>query len=225
MSETPTDYKGPKRVLSGMQPTGQLHLGNYLGALKNWVGLQDDPDRECFYCVVDMHAITVFQNPKELAATTRELAAFFIAAGLDPEKNILFNQSKVAGHAEPFELATHESTGLRARALALGPPQAALQTDRPGTDQRQQQARQHDMARRAHQQRRDGRSQRKRGCGTRSHSRGQSGLEGRRSTPGQEEEVSARARRLRPADTLESRCPKPLQSRTRPRGSRSRSMA
>lgn len=90
--------KPHNRVFSGVQPTGNLHLGNYLGAIRNFVGLQDT--HECIYCVVDLHAITVWQDPKELAANTREVAAAYIAAGIDPEKHIIFNQSKVAAHAE-----------------------------------------------------------------------------------------------------------------------------
>ena len=86
------------RIFSGVQPTGNLHLGNYLGAIRNWVRLQND--YQCLYCVVDMHAITVWQNPAELRANTREVAAGLIAAGIDPMKNILFNQSQVPGHAE-----------------------------------------------------------------------------------------------------------------------------
>jgi len=86
------------RVFSGVQPTGNLHLGNYLGAIRNFVGLQDA--YECIYCVVDMHAITVWQEPKELAANTREVAAAYIASGIDPERHIIFNQSKVSAHAE-----------------------------------------------------------------------------------------------------------------------------
>ena len=86
------------RVFSGVQPTGNLHLGNYLGAIRNFVGLQDT--HECLYCVVDMHAITVWQEPKELAANTREVAAAYIASGIDPERHIVFNQSKVSAHAE-----------------------------------------------------------------------------------------------------------------------------
>ena len=76
------------RVLSGVQPTGNLHLGNYLGAIRNFVALQES--HECLYCVVDLHAITVFQDPAELAANTREVAAAFIAAGVD-RKTILFS--------------------------------------------------------------------------------------------------------------------------------------
>ena len=87
-----------KRIFSGVQPTGNLHLGNYLGAIRNWVRLQED--YECLFCVVDMHAITVWQNPGELTANTREVAAGLIAAGLDPKRNIIFNQSQVPGHAE-----------------------------------------------------------------------------------------------------------------------------
>lgn len=86
------------RVLSGVQPTGNLHLGNYLGAIRNFVGLQET--HECLYCVVDLHAITVFQDPVELAANTREVAAAFIAAGVDPKAHIVFNQAQVAQHAE-----------------------------------------------------------------------------------------------------------------------------
>lgn len=87
-----------KRILSGMQPTGQLHLGNYLGALRNWVRLQDEA--ECFYCVVDLHAITMPQDPTELRAAIRNTAAAYIAAGVDPNKSALFAQSAVSGHAE-----------------------------------------------------------------------------------------------------------------------------
>ena len=100
MSDTSPEspYQGPERVFSGIQPTGHLHLGNYLGALKRFVAMQDR--HECLYCVVDMHAITVAQDPAELRANTRMLTAAFLACGLDPEKNILFNQSQVAAHAE-----------------------------------------------------------------------------------------------------------------------------
>lgn len=94
-----TQSAGQKgRVFSGAQPSGNMHLGNYLGAFKNWVALQDD--YECLYCVVDMHAITVWQDPGELKAQVREAAAAYIASGVDPKKSILFNQSKVSGHAE-----------------------------------------------------------------------------------------------------------------------------
>jgi tryptophanyl-tRNA synthetase len=86
------------RVFSGVQPTGNLHLGNYLGAIKRFVALQDSHD--CIYCVVDMHAITVWQEPDELVKNTREVTAAFIAAGIDPKKHIVFNQSQVAEHAE-----------------------------------------------------------------------------------------------------------------------------
>ena len=87
-----------ERIFSGVQPTGNLHLGNYLGAIRNWVKLQFK--FECLYCVVDLHAITVPQNPTELRANIREVTAGLLAAGLDPAKNIIFNQSKVSGHAE-----------------------------------------------------------------------------------------------------------------------------
>jgi tryptophanyl-tRNA synthetase len=88
----------PPRVFSGVQPTGNLHLGNYLGAIKRFVELQETHD--CIYCVVDMHAITVWQDPVELAANTREVTAAFIAAGIDPKAHIVFNQSQVSAHAE-----------------------------------------------------------------------------------------------------------------------------
>ncbi|MGI9439720.1 MAG: tryptophan--tRNA ligase, partial [Parvibaculales bacterium] len=86
------------RVLSGVQPTGNLHLGNYLGAIRNFVTLQKT--HNCLYCVVDLHAITLFQNPAELAANTRAVAAAFIAAGVEPKNHIIFNQSAVRQHAE-----------------------------------------------------------------------------------------------------------------------------
>ena len=85
-------------VFSGVQPTGNLHLGNYLGALKNFVSLQKS--KNCLYCVVDLHAITTFQNPKELNSNILETTAGFLASGLDPNKSIIFNQSSVSGHAE-----------------------------------------------------------------------------------------------------------------------------
>ncbi|TAL82165.1 MAG: tryptophan--tRNA ligase [Beijerinckiaceae bacterium] len=86
------------RVFSGVQPTGNLHLGNYLGAITKFVELQRTHD--CIYCVVDLHAITVAQDPRELRASIREVAAAFIAAGVDPTQHIVFNQSQVAEHAE-----------------------------------------------------------------------------------------------------------------------------
>src|ERR1700678_3566799 len=85
-------------VFSGVQPTGNLHLGNYLGAIKRFVELQDRYD--CIYCVVDLHAITVWQDPTELPKAIREVTAAFIACGIDPAKHIVFNQSQVAEHAE-----------------------------------------------------------------------------------------------------------------------------
>ena len=85
-------------VFSGVQPTGNLHLGNYLGALKNFVSLQKE--MECIYCVVDLHAITTFQNPIELKNNVLETVASFLATGIDPNKSIIFNQSSVSGHAE-----------------------------------------------------------------------------------------------------------------------------
>ncbi len=88
----------PQRVFSGVQPTGNLHLGNYLGAIKRFVELQNKYD--CIYCVVDLHAITVWQEPDELARNTREVTAAFIAAGVDPRRHIVFNQSQVSAHPE-----------------------------------------------------------------------------------------------------------------------------
>ena len=87
-----------QRVFSGVQPTGNLHLGNYLGAIRNWVGLQKDHD--CIFCVVDLHAVTVWQEPKELRQATREVAAAMIACGIDAHKHIVFHQSAVPGHAQ-----------------------------------------------------------------------------------------------------------------------------
>ncbi|MZR29572.1 tryptophan--tRNA ligase [Sneathiella litorea] len=86
------------RIFSGVQPSGNLHLGNYLGAIRNFVGLQDD--YECIYCAVNMHAITVWQDPEELRNNTREVAAAYIAAGVDPKRSIIFAQSTVPAHAE-----------------------------------------------------------------------------------------------------------------------------
>ena len=93
-----TDTKFTPRVFSGIKPSGGLQLGNYLGAIKRFVGMQGQ--MESVYCVVDLHAITVWQDPAELANGTREVAAGYLAAGLDPTKSILFNQSRVAAHAE-----------------------------------------------------------------------------------------------------------------------------
>jgi len=87
-----------KRIFSGIQPSGSLHLGNYLGAIRNWVRLQTD--YECIYCMVDLHAITVFQDPEVLKAATREMTAGLLAAGIDPKTSIVFNQSQVHAHAE-----------------------------------------------------------------------------------------------------------------------------
>jgi tryptophanyl-tRNA synthetase len=86
------------RIFSGIQPTGNLHLGNYLGAIRNWVTLQHD--YECIFCIVDLHALTQPQDPDELRAATREVTASYIAAGIDPERCIIFNQSMVSAHAE-----------------------------------------------------------------------------------------------------------------------------
>jgi tryptophanyl-tRNA synthetase len=89
-----------KKIFSGVQPTGNLHLGNYLGAIKNFVNLNNDKDNKCIFCVVDLHAITVRQDPKELKNNIRETVATFIASGINPKKSIIFNQSRVAAHAE-----------------------------------------------------------------------------------------------------------------------------
>jgi tryptophanyl-tRNA synthetase len=86
------------RIFSGVQPTGNLHLGNYLGAIRNWARLQRDHD--CIFCIVDLHAITVWQDPAQLRAQTREVTAAFLAAGIDARKHIVFNQSQVAAHAQ-----------------------------------------------------------------------------------------------------------------------------
>ena len=89
-----------KKIFSGVQPTGNLHLGNYLGAIKNFVDLSNENENECIFCVVDLHAITVNQNPKEFRNNIRETVATFIASGIDPKKNIIFNQSQVSAHSE-----------------------------------------------------------------------------------------------------------------------------
>ena len=89
-----------KKIFSGVQPTGNLHLGNYLGAIKNFVDLNNDTENECIFCVVDLHAITVKQDPKELRNNILETVATFIASGIDSKKSIIFNQSKVPAHAE-----------------------------------------------------------------------------------------------------------------------------
>ena len=89
-----------KKIFSGVQPTGNLHLGNYLGAIKNFVTLNNDNENKCIFCVVDLHAITIKQNPKKLKNNIRETVATFIASGINPKKSIIFNQSSVAAHAE-----------------------------------------------------------------------------------------------------------------------------
>ena len=89
-----------KKIFSGVQPTGNLHLGNYLGAIKNFVELNNVKENKCVFCVVDLHAITVNQNPKELKNNIRETVATFIASGIDPKKSIIFNQSQVSAHSE-----------------------------------------------------------------------------------------------------------------------------
>ena len=89
-----------KKIFSGVQPTGNLHLGNYLGAIKNFVELNNDKDNKCIFCVVDLHAITVNQDPQELRNNIRETVATFIASGIDPTKSIIFNQSQAGAHSE-----------------------------------------------------------------------------------------------------------------------------
>ncbi len=89
-----------KKIFSGVQPTGNLHLGNYLGAIKNFVNLNSDKKNKCVFCVVDLHAITVKQDPQELRKNIEETVATFIASGIDPNKSIIFNQSKVKAHSE-----------------------------------------------------------------------------------------------------------------------------
>ena len=89
-----------KKIFSGVQPTGNLHLGNYLGAIKNFVDLNNDKQNQCIFCVVDLHAITVSQDPKELKKNILETVATFIACGIDPKKSIIFNQSQVSAHSE-----------------------------------------------------------------------------------------------------------------------------
>jgi len=97
MTDTPNF---PKRVFSGSQPTGNLTLGNYLGALKRYVDMQDGDFEDTIYCVVDMHAITLWQDPADLRRATQDVAAAYLAAGLDPAKSIIFNQSQVPAHAQ-----------------------------------------------------------------------------------------------------------------------------
>jgi tryptophanyl-tRNA synthetase len=89
-----------KKIFSGVQPSGNLHLGNYLGAIKNFVELNNEKKNRCIFCVVDLHAITVSQDPKQLKNNIRETVATFIASGIDPKKSIIFNQSKVSAHSE-----------------------------------------------------------------------------------------------------------------------------
>ena len=89
-----------KKIFSGVQPTGNLHLGNYLGAIKNFVNLNNEDENDCIFCVVDLHAITVNQDPEELSNNIRGTVATFLASGIDPKKSIIFNQSKVSAHSE-----------------------------------------------------------------------------------------------------------------------------
>ena len=89
-----------KKIFSGVQPTGNLHLGNYIGAIKNFVKLQSENNSKCIYCVVDLHAITTKQDPKKLKDNILETTAVFLASGIDPSKSIIFNQSMVPAHSE-----------------------------------------------------------------------------------------------------------------------------
>lgn len=98
MDSTIKPYNGPKRVFSGVQPSGALHLGNYLGALKKFVDLQNG--NECVFCIVDLHAITVYQDPELLAQQTRHIASAFLAAGVDPKKALIYPQSQLTAHSE-----------------------------------------------------------------------------------------------------------------------------
>ena len=89
-----------KKIFSGVQPTGNLHLGNYLGAIKNFVELNNNDRNQCIFCVVDLHAVTVKQNPTNLRDNIRDTVATFLACGINPKKSIIFNQSTVAAHSE-----------------------------------------------------------------------------------------------------------------------------
>ena len=89
-----------KKIFSGVQPTGNLHLGNYLGAIKNFVDLSNETENECVFCVVDLHAITVNQDPKKLRDNIRETVATFVASGIDPKRSVIFNQSQVSAQSE-----------------------------------------------------------------------------------------------------------------------------
>ena len=103
-----------KRVFSGVQPTGNIHIGNYLGAIRQFVELQEE--NECIYCIVDMHSITVPQDPKELRQHTLDVAALYLAVGIDPKKSIVFVQSDVPGHAElSWVLTCNSYTGELSR--------------------------------------------------------------------------------------------------------------
>src|ERR1700761_8570275 len=100
-----------KRIFSGVQPTGNLHLGNYLGAIRNWVALQQEGS-ECIYGIMDLHAITVPQAPETLKRATHEVAAAMIACGIDPKKSIVFQQSAVSAHSElSWILSCHTPLG------------------------------------------------------------------------------------------------------------------
>ena len=89
-----------KKIFSGVQPTGNLHLGNYLGAIKNFVELNNEKENECIFCVVDLHAITVKQDPNKLRNNIRETVATFVASRINPQKSIIFNQSTISAHTE-----------------------------------------------------------------------------------------------------------------------------
>lgn len=121
-----------KRILSGMQPTSQLHLGNYLGALKNWIAFQEEKGTQCLYCVVDLHAITASYEPSQLAQATREIAAAYIAAGIDPKKSTIFVQSAVPEHSQlMWLLATMAQMGKLER-MTQFKDKAGKNTERAG---------------------------------------------------------------------------------------------
>lgn len=121
-----------KRILSGMQPTNNLHLGNYLGALKNWISLQNEANTECLYCVVDLHAITQPYEAGQLAQSTREIAAAYIAAGIDPKKSAIFAQSAVPAHSQlMWLLATMTQMGKLDR-MTQFKDKAGKNTERAG---------------------------------------------------------------------------------------------
>ena len=105
------------RIVSGIQPTGNLHLGNYLGAIRRWVTMQDET--ECFIFLADLHAVTVYNDPRELAANIREMAGTLVACGIDPARTTLFNHSRVPAHAEMAWLLSCMTSGRFTRNTRL----------------------------------------------------------------------------------------------------------